>query len=512
MYIVIERPVMADELEHMEGKGEESAREETVEGAAAEADPVEAREKVARSPLGVGMFAIVAIVAIFAIVSGFSILQGTQKRANEARNRLASGQSALVEGDMYTALYEFTVALQLNPRIAGAHSALGEIAIANGQAGTAIDHFLAELRLSPDERTSHLALGCLYTLGVVPPGDPKQVRGYLVDRFEHVIPFKWPDELEYESGEDVDPLSEAVYHFQYAAERLPNDPAPRLGLVLTDIAKDDLEAARNRLSNLILSGPDELTLTVAQEMIRDINREEQYRLAMAGSSTGPRFVGEMPSGPTEPPPPADYSGELEPLPPMGDVGGASEPESGGFGFRTTPPPNWEPGQSRDLGLTIGPRDLLPQPSVKPVSHDIHLEESNEWVHTVRIANIYELGSVGFREGETIVMPNTNIEVTVSVYQDDLIVLEERGHAFEWVPGSVGWTLRSVDGKEVPSGTQLEVSVTRPDEAAEIAGEAPEAGGEAPESDEGESGEAGEEESEAAPDSELGPEVPTETEL
>jgi hypothetical protein len=105
---------------------------------------------------------------------------------------------------------------------------------------------------------------------------------------------------------------------------------------------------------------------------------------------------------------------------------------------------------------------------------------------MRIANIREEGSVGFREGETIVMPNTNVEVHVVEAGDDKIVLEEGGSLFTWIPGEVGWVLDpSVHPQAYAKATPPGVTVHFPEQEGEGQSETPGA------------------------DDELGPEVPPE---
>ena len=485
------------------GVGESAA--ESASPAEPELGEAEKRKAVVRSPYALGIFGIFAIVAIMVITSGFIVIERAQRRANEARNRLALGQAALVDGDTYLALYHFTIALELNPRLPGAHSALGRIAITNKQADNAVRHLNAELAVNPGDRLSHLALGCLYALGCIPADDPHTVRPYLLRRFREVLLYEWPEDLVFVPGPDIDALSRSVYHFQYAAENLPDDPAPHIGLALTEIANYNLDTARTRLAALVGRTADENTILVAQNIIQDINREEQYQ-AMTGIETDAgSVVREIPPEAVPVPPLRDYGEGLEPLPPMADMSGAEPevqpvpaPPAGGFGERGLYPPADTSGGRGDLGFSITRENLMPRPTVKPISNDVRIEATNEWVHTVRIANIYQQGNVGFREGETIVMPVTNTEVKVVEVEDDRIVLEERQHSFEWVRGQVGWTLKSVDGIPENAPAALDITARPPgEEASAEDNEEP-----AADSDESETGEDGE----STPEEELGPEV------
>ncbi len=402
----------------------------------------------------IGTTAVLAIIVIMVIA--FIQVQKTRERQNEARTRLAMGQASLIDGDSYRALFQFTVALELDPDIPGAYSSLGRIAIENKQGSDAVKKFLAELEITPDDRESHLALGCLYNLGCISPGDPNNLKVYLVGRFADVLPYNWPLDLQFDVDGDTDALSSAVYHFQYALEKLPDDPTPELGLALNHIANYDLGTARQRLSRLISETSDDAIISIAQNVIEDINREEQY---MNWIASDPRYSGSADTGSSllgpgagesapeipVPPQPADYSDDLQPLPGFDDQPGfnydsftTGYPEDSGFGSRAIDQSQAAGNTGSDLGMEIQLSDLTLQPTVKPITNDIHIQDTNEWVRTVRIGNIYEAGTVGFREGETIVMPKTNTEVTVIESSDDRIVLEERGHRFVWVPGEVGW--------------------------------------------------------------------------
>lgn len=416
-------------------------------------------ETAPRSSIGFSPLALIVIVMVIAaIVVGFINVFQWQERANEARARLAMGQASMIDGDSYEALYQFTRAVELDPKLTDAHASLGRIAIENGQADEAVRKFHDELALNPDDRESHLALGCLYTLGCIPDDDPHDLRAYINNSFARVIPYYWPSDLEFTPESGIDSLTRAVYHFQYALEHLPEDPTPEIGLALTHIVNYDLDIARERLSKLLIESSDEGAIAVAQEFIEDINQEELYSTWLARNPqlppsdiSEPLLTAMDDSEPIFPALPTadDLSEDLQPLPGFGeqeDVGeidfesfASSSPDHGGFGSRTFDTSQLAGnGNSQGTGTQVRPEDLVPQPTVKPITNDIHIEETNEWVRTVRIANIYETGSVGFRPGETIVMPGTNLEVTVIESSDDRIVLEERGYRFVWQPGEVGW--------------------------------------------------------------------------
>ncbi len=419
-------------------------------------DPlVPASEPEKESKNGITLIGTIAVLAIIVImVIAFMQVQKTRERRNEARTRLAMGQASLLDGDSYRALFQFTVALELDPDIPGAYSSLGRIAIENKQGSDAVRKFLAELEIDPDDRESHLALGCLYNLGCISPGDPYNLKVYLVGRFADVLPYNWPLDLQFDVEGDTDALSSAVYHFQYALEKLPDDPAPELGLALNHIANYDLGTARQRLSRLISETSDEAMISIARNVIEDINREEQYMNWIAGNPrySGPADTGSSLFGPDGgesapeipvPPEAADYSDDLQPLPGFDDQFNydsfaTGSPEDNGFGSRAIDSSQVAGNTGTDLGMEIQLSDLTMQPTVKPITNDIHIQDTNEWIRTVRIGNIYEAGTVGFREGETIVMPKTNTEVTVIESSDDRIVLDERGYRFVWVPGEVGW--------------------------------------------------------------------------
>ena len=422
-----------------------------------------------------------AVLVILVIVAAFLQINRTQQRANEAQTRMARGQAAVIEGDMDLALFQFTEALNLDPNLPGANRSLGLIALANGRGvdggAEAGRHFEAELAINPDDRLSHLALGCLNVLGIVGAADIPGIRPYLIGQFQNVLPAQWSPELQYEPTDDVHPLTKSIYHFHYASERLPADPAPIVGLSLAHLANNDIYAAREKLSRLVIETTDENAISTASALIDDLNELEIY-LAYIGTETPETDTSTVPD---ETSPPRDYSSELEPLESI-----AGAPDEYRPPWETGPDPygSSNRGYGDDLTLQVTQEDLIPQPTVKPISHDIHLEETDEWIHTVRIANIYQRGSLTFREGEIIVMPNTNTEVRVMEAEDNMIVLEENGETYTWVPGDVGWVLVRQSG---------EMSLSE----AESMGILP-----VPESDNGETEE---------PDSgdDLGPEVPSE---
>jgi len=405
--------------------------------------PAPKKVKTAKGKFTPYLAGIIAIILIVAIGYAFVKIQGGQETSNLARTRHAQGRAALVDGDLSRALYEFTVALELDPGLPGAHSALGGIAIANGNGNDAVIHFQAELEINPQDRQSRLALGCIFSLGLVPADDPMNIRLYLLEKFNEIIPFDWPDDFEYVAPTDIDPLTQAIYQFEYVLEHLPADPAPEIGLALSELARNDLNGARNRLSSLIMEVEDDQSIRLVQGIIEDINHEEQYQLL--ADRTPATLTGETPptTEPFEPVSPStDLTGDIGPLPSIAGLGEefAGNATEGGFGSRdfNPLPANELPDGQNGLGLRITRDDLEVQPTVKPVSNDIYLEEAREFVSTVRLANINQAGSVGFRVGETVVMPNTNVEVAVVEAGDDRIVLQEGENTFVWVKGEIGW--------------------------------------------------------------------------
>ncbi|MCX6646359.1 MAG: hypothetical protein NTY09_08380 [bacterium] len=453
--VIVDDPLNPD-TETIEEKAEDT---QPIPIPVTESEIPETRTFRIKIPTGISPLLWILVVVVFAgIIGGIIGVINLQERANDARARLASGQDLLLDGDSFGALYQFTRAIELNPRLPGAHAALGRIAIENGQAAEAVRKFQEELAVNPDDRESHLALGCLYTLGCISADDPHELRAYINQNFASVLPYNWPADLQYTPDPGTDSLSAAVYNFQFALERLPDDPTPEIGLALNQIANYGLDAARQRLSKLLAGSQDEGAILVAQDLIGDINSEEQFETWLAQNPDIPNLS----AGLTEPlvnpadgliPSPVDMSqqsglsSELQPLPGFGsgaefDPGSftSSETDPGQFGSRPIDP-NFiaENAYPPQIETQVTPEDLVPQPTVKPITNDIHIDETNEWVHTVRVANIYQAGSVGFREGETVVMPVTNVEVKVIESSEDKIILEERGYQFTWVPGEVGWT-------------------------------------------------------------------------
>jgi len=438
------------------------------------------------------------ILAVFLLlillVGSFLGLKDAQDNRNRARARFAQGQSALLDGDYYRALYEYTIALKYYPKLRGAHLALGRIAIYNRQGDEAIRHFRAELELNPEDRESRLALGCIYTLECVPADDPYQVVAYLLGRFGDVLPYDWPDSLDFAadpSNPSTDSLTEAIVQFQSVLEKLPADPAPVIGTALTDIAINNLTGARERLSKLTNFVEDESFLPVIQSIIEDINREEQYRmLASGGGQQGlPDFTTPLVeptpsdmtgSGLVSAPPPQDLSGVLGMLPPLpGNEGmvslspSPSVPPTGGFGSRG-PLPGASSGPGNNLGLALDREKITPHPTVKPITRDIFLQETGEAMKTNRLANIYSTGDIGFEVGKPVIMPFTGTEITVMEETPDRIVLQERGYIFTFRKSTVGWDLVpeedesilpdvEADGTAVNEGESTEGGTNSPDE-------------------------------------------------
>lgn len=436
---------------------------------------------------------IVMIALIVAAVAIVGVVARSQGRSNAATARVMAGQAALVDGDRDTALYQFTEAIKLDPRIPGAHKALGQIALANGQADEAVRDFETELKINPQDRQSQIELGCLYTLGVVPSDDPHALRGYLLKRFADIAPGEYSVNLAYSPPQGVEPMAAAIVHFQAAAEDNPDDPSPKIGVALAHLASYDLAAARDKLSKLQIelannNQVDEEQLIVIKNILNDITQEEEYIAALpteattippqtpAVTSVPPVEIN--PSGPfsttsTRPP---DLSGSLTTLPPIAGSAGpevpspVSPPAHTTFGNRyPAPPSGYQPGDSTNIGID----DVIPQPTVKPITRDVPIEGSNEHVRIVRLVNIYEKGEVGFRSGETVVMPNTNTEVKVVSSSDTKIVLEEHGVQFTWVPGDVGWTLKEPVAppptQATDNGSNLDITATKPGEKPKSSG-------------------------------------------
>jgi len=412
----------------------------------------------------------VILILVAAVVAGFFYIIDVQHDMNRAKARVAQGQAALLDGDLYKAMFEYSMALTYDSKIEGAHQALGRIAISNGQGDDAVRHFLKEIKINPADRDSRLALGCLYTLACVHPDDPQQVKGYLLSKFEDVLPYNWPDSLDLSTDAETDPLTEAVVHYHFALENLPGDPAPVLGLALTDVAVDNLTSARERLSRLTSFVSDESYLPVIQSIIEDINREEQFRmLASAGQSSLPDVLSPLIDPPadestgTEDVAPAsteDLSGALSALPPIPGQG------SGGFGSRDPSGfPTGEGGTAgNNFGLEIQREDLTPQPTIKPITRDIFLEETGEVIKTTRLANLYESGDISYRLGETITMPFTGTEVMVIAETEDTLLIQERGHTFKFRKGAVGWNLVEEEtGTIVPGDIPQGITVHEPEE-------------------------------------------------
>jgi hypothetical protein len=414
---------------------------------------------------------IIAIALLIAATSLFAVLQQVQARDNQAHARLIAGQTAMVDGDLDKALFQFTAALQIKPGLPGAHKALGQIALANGRADEAVKHFESELKINPSDRLSHLALGCLYTLGIVSTDDPHDLRVYLLKRFTQVAPATWSEDLKYIPGPDTDNMSFAIYHFQYAAEHTPSDPSAEIGLILTHLAGYDLSTARDKLLKLSTelgsnATVDEDQLTIVNSLLDDVNQEEQYVAMLAASPMVPvpntsleQFNPDV--QPTEVPTSGsmpDLSHQLTSLPAIPGSGAAEAsmpPTRTTFGNRY---PNQASMQNpNDLNMPVTQGDLTPQPTVKPISSDVNV--GGEWVHSLKLANINEAGSVGFRKGETVNMPNTNATVKVVDVSDKKIVLEEQGQQFVWVKGDVGWELQT-PLTDSESGN-LDITATKP---------------------------------------------------
>jgi tetratricopeptide (TPR) repeat protein len=394
---------------------------------------------------------VVALLIICGVVFGLKGIMSAGVLKSEAALRMDAGHAAILENNMESALYQFTRALEANPKILTAHSSLGKIALARGRGQEAARHFEAELELDPDNRDSHLALGCLNALGCIGENDPNNIRHYLIDRFADVLPLDWSGQLTYTPPEDEDALAGAIYQFQSALELSPDDPAPGIGIALSYIAVYDLASARDRLNRMLGSIDDDNTNLIVRRIISDINDEEQY-IAMGGD---PVDIVEEDSGIHDVPPlnfvPPPSNPDLSELPPI-NGGGAN---TAGFGDRLSVDPDMPEAAGMDIRLQES--DMYAHPTVKPINNDIHLEGSNEFVHTVRIGNIYEQGMVGFREGETIVMPHTNNQVTVLKKSDDEIVIQEGENIFTWIPDDVGWTLKP---EEIDDS--LDISVVVPE--------------------------------------------------
>ncbi|HDS29428.1 MAG TPA: hypothetical protein ENN67_00140 [Firmicutes bacterium] len=400
-----------------------------------------------------------SFLVVLVLTAGFLLINRIQEKANEAQVRLVSGQAAMADGDLDLALFQFREALRLNPKIKGANRSLGILALIRGKGpeggAEAMGHFEVELTLNPDDRQSHLAMGCLNALGLTGYDPTGTLRYLLLERFQYVLPVNWSMDLAYVHPAESYPLANAIYHFQYAAEKLPGDSAPVFGLSLAHLANNDIPASREKLTRLTTETENENAIAVAQLIMSDINGLEMFLASLdrehqefvtgygAYSETGQNWDSSVG------------------IPPLASLPGLGTEDGLPYGSYR---PLWEGGMAPDeldgqpgSGLRVTPSDLLPQPTVKPISHDIKLDDSQERIRTVRIANIYQRGSVGFRVGETIVMPYTNVEVTVVEADDSKIVLEESGNVFTWVRADVGWDLlrQPAESGEQPNETTQE---------------------------------------------------------
>jgi hypothetical protein len=172
-------------------------------------------------------------------------------------------------------------------------------------------------------------------------------------------------------------------------------------------------------------------------------------------------------------PPPDLSGSLATLPP---IAGAAGPERTSFGSRYPAPTTAT--QGSDLGLRVTANDILPQPTVKPISRDIHVNETSDYIKTIKLVNIFQQGEVGLpRVGETIVMPNTNADVKLVESSASKIVLEENGTQFVWVPGDVGWVLKEPVGTAAQQDQSgLDISANKPADQSGGSGQSNSSGG------------------------------------
>lgn len=426
-------------------------------------------------PISKSIFILIAVALITSCLSFSLIVLRTQNNIGKAGERCTNGMTAMINGDLDLALFEFTEALKLNPSIKGAHRALGQIALTNGRASDAAKHFEAELKINRSDLFSHMALGCLYSIGLIPKDDPHNLKTYLLQAFPKIVPAYWRPDLSFIPPEGVDPLSTAINHFQYCIQADSSDPAPRIGVAFAHLANYNLAAARQKLSTLYLNLVDnpqieDETIEFVNRVISDINEEEQYIAwletnnkvsSQQGTHQSPAPEQQIESSEAMPDlssklselPPLSDNPEMGPLPPL-----PQSPASGDttFGNRYD---NSDTQNRENLSLRLTEQDLIPQPTVKPINNDIQLKDSNQRIKTVRLANIYESGSVGFREGETIIMPNTNVEVKVIEYKQNKIVLEERGHRFVWVPSpDVGWMLENTP---INASPPLNITAVKP---------------------------------------------------
>ncbi|MFH1676737.1 MAG: tetratricopeptide repeat protein [bacterium] len=395
-----------------------------------------------------------AIVIVIAVIGTVWVNVG-RAGSTEVAKRIAYGKAFIIDGDLDSALYQFTRALEIHPGNPEAHSELGKIALAQGRGEEAARHFLAVLEKKPNDRLGHLAMGCLYAIATVSSDDPRGLRPYLLTKFTDVIPVAWSPDLTFTAPEGEDPLSQAIYQFQFAGDihnrEDQNIAASKIGLVLTHIANYDLANARQKLSRLSAETTDDTVMLTINGILNDINWEEQRQRLLAKAENQPAETPAQATPQTEAPPVTDYSQDLSPLPPIAETNMSPEQlRSGGFGSHA-----FDELQSggNDFSMKITQQDIFPQPSVKPITNDIWLPDSNKVVHTVRLANITLPGSVGFREGETIVMPNSNVEVKVLESGDEKIVLQEGANIFTWVPGDVGWKLKEDNPPPAEEGTE-----------------------------------------------------------
>jgi len=149
---------------------------------------------------------------------GAAVIDRIVSRGDSAEARLLRGTLELSAHDRDKALADLQKAIELNPRLPGAHARLGELLLTLGETERARGAFSDELALEPDEFTSNLNLGVLAK-----------------------------EEQDYAS---------ARHYLERALKVRPNDPGVRYQLANVDLATGNLEQARQALETLVGESPD----------------------------------------------------------------------------------------------------------------------------------------------------------------------------------------------------------------------------------------------------------------
>ncbi len=399
----------------------------------------------------------VAFVIVVAVVAAYFVFYHLPME--RAKGWQAEGDSAIAEGNIDTAIYDYMRGVDEFPRLKGIHLALGKALLVDSRGDEAIDAFEKEIEISPGSEQAHLLLGFLQLMSVT-PDDPfgRYVVGSLPPLMG--LPGLAGKKLEFMKLADY-PLTEALYHFKYAEELAPYDLAPAYGLAVMEGLRGDFDQAEDRLNEIIGRDPGN---QFANNTLSQLEYFKAYDVFQGGLDNS--FTPSAPQpGPEDQPLLPPLAGGWEEGNPEGDTGQPKEPpdisaegkwDSPEFdnpsGQNPSDLPPAEVTPEGDVILRPGAFDV--DPKTRPIG-PIKSFPGNPPEPLVTIGNRFKSGQVSLSPGQTAEVPETGISVTLVDVDGNKVRLIENGIEYTWVRGKVEWTWLPDETKRIDNKNQSE---------------------------------------------------------